>query len=138
MVGAKLLHSSLALLTLRSRALSAFALPLSFSSHNLLFSSLRLTHSAATAVRVVWLKKVALKVQLPGPGLDIDYAPLSLSLSFSLPTCGLSRSLSHCICIIYVLAVGSTWTATATATAALNVFCVCFISILHVLRNFRC
>lgn len=102
MVGAKLLHSSLALLTLRSRALSAFALPLSFSSHNLLFSSLRLTHSAATAVRDVWLKKVALKVQLPGPGLDIDYAPLSLSFILSsyvrLVTLSLTLHL-HYLCI---------------------------------------
>lgn len=103
MVGAKLLHSSLALLTLRSRALSAFALPLLHTLLSSLFSSLFLTHSA-TAVRDVWLKKVALKVQLPGPGLDIDYAPLSFShpLLSSPSTCALSRSLTlhlHYLCI---------------------------------------
>lgn len=107
MVGAKLLHSSLALLTLRSRALSAFALPLLHTLRSSFFSSLFLTHSA-TAVRDVWLKKVALKVQLPGPGLDIDYAPLSFS---PLPSSPLllrapCHALSHCICIIYVLAAG--------------------------------
>lgn len=99
MVGAKLLHSSLALLTLRSRARSP---SLVLFAHSALFSSLFLTHSA-TAVRDVWLKKVALKVQLPGPGLDIDYAPLLFSpLRSSPPTCALSRSLTlhlHYLCI---------------------------------------
>lgn len=103
MVGAKLLHSSLALLTLRSRALSAFALPLLHTLRSSFISSLFLTHSA-TAVRDVWLKKVALKVQLPGPGLDIDYALLSFSppLLSSPSTCALSRSLTlhlHYLCI---------------------------------------
>lgn len=98
MVGAKLLHSSLALLTLRSRALSAFALPL---LHTLRSSLLFYWLTQQQLFAMFGLRKLHWKFNCLAPA-STSTTPLSHSLLSSPSTCALSRSLTlhlHYLCI---------------------------------------